>query len=284
MAPLKLPLTHFLCLPLVTEISKPQLQSSLRKFTSEILGARNNEDTANIIPEKAIRPIGTLHLTLGVMSLTSPERVDGAWKLLEEIDLLRILREAGAQNPQLTSAQADGGANGSQKQVAGSGPVSPLMVTLSSLTSMHSPSSTSILYASPTDTSNRVLPFCLDLREKFMQAGFLLPDNRPLLLHVTIMNTIYATDRRSRGKTHGGKRWDRGGSSQNATGERGHGLKKGKLTIDATDIIQNYENYEWATDVKIEKVAICKMGAKKSVDQDGNMVEEYEEVTSKPLP
>ncbi|KAI9717081.1 MAG: hypothetical protein M1812_005016 [Candelaria pacifica] len=280
MPPSKLPLTHFLCLPLVTETSKPQLQASLRDFTSELLGAVN-DDTAAVIPEKAIRPVGTLHLTLGVMSLTSPERVDGAMGLLEQIDLQHMLREAGTETSQPAPTPLDV----SQIEAKGTDLISPLMVTLSSLASMHTPRSTSLLYAIPMDTSHRVLPFCLSLRDTFLEAGFLLPDERPLLLHATILNTIYATDRRSRGTANRrGQGLGEGDPSQNASGSRGHGRKRGKLNMDATNIIQRYDGYEWAKDFRIEKVAICKMGAKKSIGQDGIPVEEYEQVASRPLP
>ncbi|KAI9697287.1 MAG: hypothetical protein M1836_004851 [Candelina mexicana] len=262
--------------------SKPQLQASLRKFSSEVLDAAG-DDTAVVIPEKAIRPVGTLHLTLGVMSLMSAERVDRASELLEQVDLLQMLRKADMQTSQ-PDAKSDPAGHASQDEAAGSDLVSPLMVTLSSLNSMHAPKRTSILYANPTDTSNRVQPFCMSLRETFEQAGFLLADDRPLLLHATIMNTIYATDRRSCGPTRRGKGLDNRGASEITDGERGHGMKKKKLTIDAAELIQKYKGYEWAKDFRIEKVAICKMGAKRSIDQDGNAVEEYEEVTGRALP
>ncbi|KAI9783044.1 MAG: hypothetical protein M1835_003892 [Candelina submexicana] len=274
---MKPPLTHFLCLPLVTEASKPQLQASLRKFSSEVLDAAG-DDTAVVIPEKAIRPVGTLHLTLGVMSLMSTERVERASKLLEQVDLLQMLRKADMRTSQ-PDAGSDPAGHASQDEAKGSDLVSPLMVTLSSLVSMHAPKRTSILYANPTDTSNRIQPFCMSLRETFEQAGFLAADDRPLLLHATVMNTIYATDRRSRGPNRRGKGLGNRGSS-----ERGHGMKKGKLTIDAAELIHRYKGYEWAKGFRIEKVAICKMGAKKSIDQDGNAVEEYEEITSRSLP
>ncbi len=48
--------------------------------------------------------------------------------------------------------------------------------------------------------------------------------------------------------------------------------------IDATEILEQYAGFEWARDVRIEKVALWKMGAKKVV-VDGVVVDKvYEEV------
>ncbi|KAJ5054158.1 uncharacterized protein L3040_000440 [Drepanopeziza brunnea f. sp. 'multigermtubi'] len=81
-------LTHFLCIPLVTAASKPQLQSALSAFTSK---ASSPNDPLARIPEKAIRPLGTLHLTLGVMSLLTPERIEAALAVLRTLNLQEIL-------------------------------------------------------------------------------------------------------------------------------------------------------------------------------------------------
>lgn len=61
--------------------------------------------------------------------------------------------------------------------------------------------------------------------------------------------------------------------------------KKQPLKLDAQDLIDRYSEFEWARDVKIEKVAICEMGAKKITDEKGEVVgEEYTEVASVPFP
>src|SRR5438874_5519918 len=101
MPPPKAPLTHFLCLPLATSTSTPHLSSSLQKFASSYsyplppTSAPSHESTSTpsrdpgspspppTLPpapfgQKAVRPVGTLHLTLGVMNLQAPERVEAA--------------------------------------------------------------------------------------------------------------------------------------------------------------------------------------------------------------
>src|SRR6266498_3759082 len=124
MPPKKPPLTHFLCLPLITRTSLPQLQSSLSKCKSLAQSNTHSSDPPEheegeeedgendvhtspnahhssgptaFIPDKAFRPLGTLHLTLGVMSLKSKEDLDKALKLLEDLDVDSMLREAASQ-------------------------------------------------------------------------------------------------------------------------------------------------------------------------------------------
>src|ERR1700759_2374159 len=83
------PLTHFLCLPLVTSSSRPELEASLEQF-KRIAREVNEKPSTSILPTgqlniplRAIRPVDTLHLTLGVMSLQEDH------KLQEAIDLLK---------------------------------------------------------------------------------------------------------------------------------------------------------------------------------------------------
>lgn len=89
----------------------------------------------------------------------------------------------------------------------------------------------------------------------------MVTDTRPLLLHATIVNTIYAKGARG---------------SKNGQSSRGK-PHKGKITFDATSVLEEYKDYVWMKDVRIEKVAICKMGAKKLVDEEGKETgdEEY---------
>lgn len=232
-------LTHFLCIPLVTPHSRPQLQGALSKFREDVTSDRTPENPDGI-PERAIRPIGTLHLTLGVMSLLSQEKVDNAVKLLRSLNLKELLAD---QIPGSMGKEKDGDVTVSHKS-------KELKVTLRGLTSMHTPAKTSILYSEPVDEDHRLQSFCQKLKDAFTEAELLVPDTRPLLLHATIVNTIYVPGVKGRG---------------------GHGKNRAKLTIDARDILAKYEEYEWMSDVKVEKVAICQMGAKKL--EDGN--EEY---------
>lgn len=156
------PLTHFLCIPLVTARNLAQWQASLDRFTLDAtttttatsatgtdpstsstispraklatpasLHEANSADTAGPstssyttsklggagstseaqtavetnrdvgvatisrpgpIPTKAVRPLHSIHLTLGVMSLGDNDRIEEASKLLKELDVAELLR------------------------------------------------------------------------------------------------------------------------------------------------------------------------------------------------
>ncbi|KAJ8131060.1 hypothetical protein O1611_g2565 [Lasiodiplodia mahajangana] len=189
----------------------------------------------------AVRPVGTLHLTLGVMSFPKNEGLDKAVALLKTIIPRQILADVTASAPDKQGTRA----------VEPPGPLpSPLLVTLKSLHTMQSAAKASVLYAPPLDTDGVLTKFCEKLRSAFQDAGLMIEDTRPLLLHATILNTIYVKGRNS---------------SREA---RGRGKRNEKLTIDARQILDRYDDYTWMEDVPVEKIAICKMGAKKQEDGD----------------
>lgn len=246
--PPKPPLTHFLCLPLVNPSSRPHLQASISRFTSEVTTADNAGQTP--VPPKAVRPIGAMHFTIGVMSLLTPERLEAACSFLRGLDLRALLREeAGAAvNTQVTEGGGD--------------QPSRFKMTLSGLHPMQSTTKTSSLYIAPSDSPHAMTPFCLDLQSAFRTAGFLLPDTRPLKLHATIVNTIYTKEARS-----GKKRWSK---------------DSGK--IDAMELIEKYKDYEWVRGMRNDRIAICEMGAKKIMEGEDMVDQVYTEVVSIPLP
>ncbi|KAK2735216.1 hypothetical protein FQN57_001321 [Myotisia sp. PD_48] len=174
----KPPLTHFLCLPLVNESSIHQLVDSLATFKSSIpilppssgAGARavalGHTLGTPLVPYGALRPLGTLHLTLGVMSLISQERLNEATSFLQSLDLVAILREADREaNPTPLGNNDD-----TQIEVS---TLQPLTINLSSLHALPRARHATILHASPIDPTSRLYPFCVRLRNKFIDAGFM---------------------------------------------------------------------------------------------------------------
>lgn len=132
---------------------------------------------------------------------------------------------------------------------------------------MHDPTRTSVLYAAPVDEDGALYDFCSRLREAFLAADLLVPDTRPMLLHATILNTVYASGGRDRGRGRGSSSGGRGS---------GHGRSRGRLTIDAREILERYADFEWVRDAAIEKVAICRMGAVAVGNDDEEYVVEGE--------
>lgn len=143
----------------------------------------------------------------------------------------------------------------------------PFATSLSGLHPMHSTSSTSVLYASPADPTSRLHNLCTGIAEAFESAGLLIREDRPLLLHATIVNTLY--DQAQQGQREGK------GKSKNWQCSR---------RIDATELVERYAGFEWVRDIHLERVSVCKMGPQKIV-HDGTAIDErYEELCYLELP
>lgn len=230
-------MTHFLCIPLVTPTSRLQLAGNLAAFQDDV--TRPKSLGGFQLPADVVRPLGTLHLTLGMMSFPKDEGLDKAVGVLHSLDLRGIL--AGLKE-------------GEQEAVAGA--ESPLCLTLKGLHSMQKPDKATILYAQPLDPLGTLQEFSERVRAPFKEQGLLVADHRPLLLHATIVNTIYVKTKR---EARRGKKRDR------------------NVIDDAQAILDRYEDHAWMQDVPLEKVVICRMGAKPVV-KDGEVVDvAYEE-------
>ncbi|KAK3630424.1 hypothetical protein LTR56_017482 [Elasticomyces elasticus] len=286
--PKKPPLTHFLCLPLVTADSRQQLESSMNRFRDEVTvgqaDADGDEDTSKVHP-KAIRPVGALHCTLGVMSLDKAG-LEKAVQALQSLDMKSMLQRARNQVP--TSATTD-----SEAAIEPEREVAPLSIDLKGLVSMHDPQSTSILYSAPEDLSNRLYPFCQAMQKHFSDAELLVPDDRSLKLHATIVNTIYAKGKkkppmRQRDREEAAEQDEagQGGGEGQEDRSQGHGPRaNAPLKLDATALLERYQDFLWAGNVVLDRIAICEMGAKKIMDAEGRVLnEEYTEVASVQLP
>lgn len=154
-------LTHFLCLPL--HHAAPQLVRSLAALRHDLV------TTQELIPSSAVRPVATLHLTLGVMSMPSPTQLQRAINFLETFNLPTLLP-----------------------------PGAPLTIDLRGLSTMGAPAQTSVLYAVPHDPTARLQRFAEAVRAAFESAGLLPPEQRGLKLHATVVNTVYSRTRGSR--------------------------------------------------------------------------------------
>lgn len=287
-------LTHFLCLPLVTPTSRPQLEASLKTFKDQVSPptdeAKQAADVVYVHPQ-AIRPVGTLHCTLGVMSLDK-DKIAEAISLLQGIDIPAMLRGATHEDQSSVGAADSTSSNLASTKISDTpfpaeSAQGPVKVDLKGLVSMHSPKSTSVLYSAPSDENGRLFPFCTALQKVFKDKGFII-DDRPLKLHATIVNTVYA---KSRKPARGGAFQSRfakavEGGSDGDVGSSSNGPKaNAPLKIDATSILEKYADFVFAQDVVLDRVAICEMGAKKITDGEGNIEDEkYTEVANIALP
>lgn len=373
--PKQSPLTHFLCFPLVNAASRPQLEESLQRFQNLISTStppnQSRSESKQIVnqsqlPAKAIRPLDTLHLTLGVMSLDSEDKVQRAIKLLKSLDPMQMIIDdiqqkqknlgdkvtpIGPQhysppNEVIPSSAVSVKQRESSQSVINANPnltcdmapalpsSSPIIISLTSLHSMHHPKSTSILYANPYDSTDRLLPLGQNLRTIFEENGYMTKDTRPLKLHATIVNMIYArpggrdnSRNQTKHQTVGAVKAEDPTNStsttvmgtigpvalENLTNDDEDGCDAGvavneqegeeqvskqegcsnshernaraPMRFDATALLEQFKDFVWARDFRVEKVAICKMGAKKIFGERGKVVgEEYEEVAYVELP
>ncbi|RFU73036.1 hypothetical protein TARUN_9221 [Trichoderma arundinaceum] len=222
--------THFLCIPL----AGAQLSRALASFRADVTSAMSFG-----LPEDAVRPLGTLHLTLGVMSLKK-DGVDQAVDILRGLKLRELLaasRLAKAANTSAAVLALSGGDNNSSQSSEANG----LALTIRGLHSIQPPAKAAVLYAPPSDPEGILYGFCKQLQKPFQDCGLMIDENRPLLLHATIINTIYV---------------------KNGGGSGPRGKRREKLTIDARDLLSRYDDYLWAENMPITRVALCRMGAK----------------------
>ncbi|KAF4336505.1 hypothetical protein FBEOM_9637 [Fusarium beomiforme] len=212
--------THFVCIPL----AGPQLARSLAAFRTEV-----TNPSGFGVPPTAVRPLGTLHLTLGVMSLKD-EGVEQAAEVLNSLKLNEFL--ASARTGKSTEDR--------------------LSITLKGLHAFQKPEKTTVLYAPPVDTEGILHKFCQQIKTTFQEVGLMENEDRPLVLHATVVNTIYVKD--------------------------GRGRRREKLTIDARDIVSSYDDYVWLEDMPLDKVTLCRMGAKKIEGTDDEAYEVVAEI------
>ncbi|KAJ5105329.1 hypothetical protein NUU61_002676 [Penicillium alfredii] len=221
------PLTHFLCLPLVNASSLPQLEQSLVAFKrthppvhgSAPAGTQPEDAPSALIPDGAVRPVGTLHLTLGVMSLPTRERLAEAVAFFHSLDLAGLMHEAervaaqkrakSTRSQPSPAASKPGHHDGQHLAHPGSDTTQPLTVSLESLHALPRAKAATVLHASPVDTTARLYPFCVMLRDKFLEAGYLegeskdkQPDNKHSEIPQGSQDELHVNPNKSQAITH----------------------------------------------------------------------------------
>lgn len=105
-----------------------------------------------------------------------------------------------------------------QTPISASSPAS-LSITLGNLGTFPRPASSRVFFAHPHDPTNRLQRLAELIRQRF-QAVDLITETRPLVLHATVANLIYAKGKGRGGRPH----------------RRGHGTQDGNC-VDARDIL-----------------------------------------------
>lgn len=297
--------THFLCLPLLTPASTPQLKASLEHFwrsiPEPIVSKPVQDDKGNtflidhprpLFPDTALRPLGTLHLTLGVMDLSDDSnfqrgKLQRAKELLSSLPLSEYLQAATAAriseggDENITSilhrVEAD-----NHKTASPLNPtntkflVPPLRISLEGLFDFppsphrsqpehdqHLKKLTRLL-ARPVDPTERLLAFATAVRQQFINAGFMAyPErSRELRLHATVVNTVYA--RKGGRNAEGKNRFRFDGREVVEMFEESRGRRKTEGQGPGEEEEETGKGrFVWASDIEMNRVQICEMGAKK---------------------
>ncbi len=230
--------THFLCIPLL----RRQLAGNMAAFRADV----SNINGAAPMPADAVRPPGTMHITLGVMSLPQPAQLARAVAVLRELRLRDILAETRAA---LLQQRARGPAGAPA-------PAGHVWLTLKGLGAMQDASHTGVLYAPPLDVEGQgagvLYAFCQAVRRRFIEAGLMEADRRPFLLHATVVNTTHV--------------------------KRARGQGRERLMLDARALLDEYADHVWLDRHQVRALAICRMGAKPRGDRGDEAYEVVEEV------
>ncbi|KAK9247469.1 kinase A anchor protein [Lipomyces tetrasporus] len=246
-------LTHFLSIPLAA----PSLTASLSALRRDVL------TTLPGFPVKAIRPVATIHLTLGVMALD----IAGP-RLKAATDALLSLPDSA---PDII-------------------PGMPIQVGLRGL-SMFDGSTTSeanVVFANAYgDDVTRLQEFANRVSRHFIELGFVVDtsvknnkknngddigspgaENEGVALHATVLNTRYASYFAPVASSNEG-----GVDVDRKKGKKRY--RKIRPSFDATELLTKFENTVFMEPMHIDKVAICKMGERKVEDGGGYEIVAY---------
>ncbi len=213
------------------------------------------------------------------MSLLSPDRVEAASKFLRELDVNAMLnaidspsRQGVYQLGKLVSEQASLSRRSSPGSIYIS-EFSSLQVTISSLVLPRNrdPSMGALwLNAISHDSTSRIQPFAQTLFQSFTAAGFLVAGQGPPTLSLCIIDML-------RVKTQI--------TYRNSLASQALGYDpKFSRRLDARKLIEKYKDYEWAADIRLEKLSICERGHEDINQGDGRVGRRYREIASIPLP
>ena len=249
-------LTHYICIPLVTASSRPQLTRSL--------GLLRDSPASVSVPLRAFVPVDTLNVSLRiVMSLPTPDRFAKAEKLLQSFDLNSLTRELSKPSLSERSIKerfSDLEKSLSLSPVASMNQPLPLRVTLSGLVA-HPLRNQDImartLVAQCHDPTSRVNHLCNNLAIIFEAAGLYNPSSRILrrsLGHAVclIQTGLIPPSKLVPSHHHPGK----------LEGEA-------PLEIDSRDLVRTFKDFIWADNIRLEKLSICRLGFKNRIHQQG---------------
>lgn len=255
--------THFLTIPLAASSSMPQLRNSFLRFQN---------DASLTVPPGAIHNPQFYNLLVARLKLPTSRHVDDYSTTLRNFDMQKTLRAAETALHPSSSLKTNSTSIIEEKNLLAG--VLPLRIKILGLSAgeRFNPASTVILEAKPIDPTNRLPNFLLSLREFVATTGFMVnPGNEDTARRdvgdaVKIVNTIIT-------------RWYKVPADFGQ--EFGIRAKKGQKVprIDARDLIDKYQAYEWGSDIPLEKLCLEELGSM-AKRLDGTAVEKGRNVVA----
>lgn len=198
------------------------------------------KEKTRVVPPGAIRPVGTIHFTLGVMHLPTPSDVERAVAFMQSLDLAALAPGGPASQP-------------------------PLTIDLVNLKPLPSSPKATVLFIEPAAgaSRDRLQRLAQEVKDAFVKAEptpLMMEEKKgreEVLLHATVVNTIYA---RKGGKNRMGREkvsMDVRGLIGRGEGEEMGGQERG------AKVERSWGDMVWAKGVELGRLCICEMGAKK---------------------
>ena len=253
--------THHLNIPLVTPSSRPQLNASFARFERE---------TSDIIPKGSVFNPEFAMLFLGKLKLESRERINACSKHLHNMPVHEMLRVAAVSAVRGPSSFSD---HAYQHEPLSLGVASrldypPLKVDISGIHAPNGDSSTRILVANVVDRTHRLEHFKHIILKSLFKAGFQATASVASPITTTLMMTRLAL-------------WWVKNTYDPKTGRS---TAPTPPLVDASDLIQGWNDFEWATNVQLEKLCIHKLGIMERLPGGGARQKQLVEVDSIMLP
>lgn len=270
-------LTHFVCFPLVTGLSRPLLQRSMGLL-------RDNPASANI-PSGAFAPIDTLHLSVGiVMSLPTPDRFAEAEKLLRSLPLNSLTRELSPPSFEARSIREKFIDIERALSLSSATPWTrpfPLHLTLRGLFAVPLDDQdimVTALSAQCYESTSCVRHLCNNLAIIFAAAGFYDLSTGSTFRRFRLKTTGSPLDKVSLVRTE----FTRPTTLVPSPTQSGK-LQRIKPLIDSRDLVRIFRDSVWADNIRLDRLSICPLGLHRRIKQEGLKAHLSEDI-SVPLP
>jgi activating signal cointegrator complex subunit 1 len=276
--------THFLCIPLLAPAVRPRFRASIASLLNHPAWAR--------VPTEAIRPPGTLHISLGGFNLLRPDDATAATKLLESIDIANVLEISAACSkngikfdPKRYVAEHSQQRHSTLKKTSSLLETGPVKVCLRGLwCKQGKEAASSRLGIGVVDPTYRLQPVAETIRHAFHFAGFAFSSE--ILLHRDKTNRTMEEFLSTPIIQAVIMQMMRSGNIVSSFQHPGK-FRQETPEVDLRDVLTEYQNHTWLENLRLEKVSLCRLGMAKEILRRGGGIDsdmELFEDFSIPLP